>query len=218
MYGTTKQQLIIIPEVCCGITIGYEVKFTRAIRYRALRDQWLQAVFIISLLINLAAIGLMCWKIYRVSKSVSDLSPAANILYKHTFQVFIEGGALYAVAIIVSLSLHAANLLAAALIVDYLIPHVIGLVPTLIVLRLLVQRTSQSRRASGHDTAPPISQQKTLTQPMFAQATVGDTTGVSEFGRSIHVQAHPTACSDESKWTRNDKVVPSTVCSTEHSK
>ncbi|KAG8937169.1 hypothetical protein FRC03_011561 [Tulasnella sp. 419] len=174
--------------VCSGITISYEFKYAKGLQYRPLRDAWLQSVIAISLFIHVLVIGLMCWKVYLVSKSVSDLSPSASNLYNHIFNVFIESGALYAIVVGISFILRCANSFTLTVLVNYLVPSVIGLVPTLIVLRLLLHVTSQSRRATGHDIAPPHSQQKTVTQLVFAQATVGDTTRLSEFRRSIQVQ------------------------------
>ncbi|KAG8937170.1 hypothetical protein FRC02_003845 [Tulasnella sp. 418] len=192
--------LLVGQIVCCAVTVAYEAKAQKAFWYIPRKNQWLTSVFIISLLVNITVMGLMCLRIHRVSRSVSDLSPAANTLYKHIFQIFIEGGALYGAVLVVALILQGVKLYSCSLMVNFLTPQIIGVVPTLIVLRLLLQTTFQSRRSTGDDTAPSTSQQKTITQPVFAHMTAGDTTRLSEFRRSMQFQGYPITSMSDKYW------------------
>ncbi|KAG8943391.1 hypothetical protein FRC03_002508 [Tulasnella sp. 419] len=189
--------LLVTLTVFCGVISSLETKYRAPEQYPA-KNAIRYTFIIISIAAKILIMGLMCWKIYRVSKSVSSLSPASDSLYKHTLQILIEGGALYVAIVVVFLLAQCAHQFALTALIAYVIPHVIGLMPTLIVLRLLFRsRLFAPRGATGHDTAPSASQQQTITTPVFAHETMDcRTTHVLETGHSIPLQLYSAASLD----------------------
>ncbi|KAG8937182.1 hypothetical protein FRC02_003857 [Tulasnella sp. 418] len=64
-----------------------------------------------------------------------------------------------------------ANMINASIITTYMIPQVIGLAPTLIILRIYASIPTP-RSVIGHDTAPSASEQSPISRPVFASATL----------------------------------------------
>ncbi|KAG8937181.1 hypothetical protein FRC03_009054 [Tulasnella sp. 419] len=178
LYVMYKQswKILVVPGllllgqgVCSTVATIYAFKIRTDKRYVVVRSQWHLGLVVLGLTMNGLVMTLMCWKIWRFTRSVSR-NPISDGFYHHALQVLIESGAFMAIVSISSIILKSADLLVGNIIIMYIKPQVVGLVPTLIVLRVLTS-TRRSEGATGRDTLPPTSQHWSVSRPVFARMT-----------------------------------------------
>ncbi|KAG8937214.1 hypothetical protein FRC02_003889 [Tulasnella sp. 418] len=151
-------------------SIVYAVKSRKSKRFIPYRDSWQLGTAIGALTVNAVLVGCMCWRIWRVSRSVSHISPITSSFYQRALHTLIESGAGYFVIVFITIVTKVADLPGVNIVLVHLLPQAFSLLPTLVILRLY-SSASVSKGAVGHDTIPPTSQRITISQPVFAPAS-----------------------------------------------
>ncbi|KAG8937180.1 hypothetical protein FRC02_003855 [Tulasnella sp. 418] len=160
--------LLLALTICIIMTIFYHVKAGGDTEYCHLRDAWQEAAVVLILAVNATVMALMCLRIWRVSRSVITLNSTGHPFYRHVIQVLVESGIIYGIAYLLLATLQGAEQISAKIVLAYLIPQVVGIIPTIIALRIHSAASNSSSTETDQNELPPVS----LQRPVFASVPV----------------------------------------------
>ncbi|KAG8957356.1 hypothetical protein FRC03_010226 [Tulasnella sp. 419] len=89
--------------VVATMSVVYAVKSKTSQRYAPIRNGLQLGTAIGALTVNAVLVSLMCWKVWRVSRSVSQLSPVTGSFYERALHILIESGAGYFIVVSASI-------------------------------------------------------------------------------------------------------------------
>ncbi|KAG8927316.1 hypothetical protein FRC03_008444 [Tulasnella sp. 419] len=113
---------------------------------------WTILVFSFTTVLNVLVTGLICWQILGVSRAVANSLPSRSSGYSRLIHALIDSCGIYTVAALLFLIFKLVKQYEASVITSHALSVLVGLVPTLIFLRLQLQarkarHTSSSSRS-----------------------------------------------------------------------
>ncbi|KAG8931608.1 hypothetical protein FRC02_002483 [Tulasnella sp. 418] len=99
-------------------------------------ENWLTAFSIFTLSVNILVTTLICWKIWRIGKEIPPGLETSSRRYHSIMHALIESGGIYSVAQILYTVFRLFKVSIGVTFMMHVLPQVVGIAPTLIVIRL----------------------------------------------------------------------------------
>ncbi|KAG8966136.1 hypothetical protein FRC03_012461 [Tulasnella sp. 419] len=117
-------------------------------------EHWLTAALMVTLAVNIVVTSLICWKIWyaaaflfasidltiiacrRIGKGIPAGTKKSNRQYYAIMHALIESGGIYSAVLIVHTAFRISSLRTGFIFMYYVLPQVVGIAPTLIIIRL----------------------------------------------------------------------------------
>jgi hypothetical protein len=158
VWGSLWSVLVVPITMLIGTTIcGYRsvYNFSQGQNITPTTTAWGDAMFILSLLTNLLVTTLIASRIYWIGRRSNAVNgPGHSQKYNYTVAIVLESGALYLAPLVILLVLFSLNLVS-AYIVYAALAQIMGLAPTIIIVRVglgistqAVEGTVRSERIS----------------------------------------------------------------------
>ncbi|KAG8966131.1 hypothetical protein FRC03_012456 [Tulasnella sp. 419] len=141
----------------------------------AVVDRWLRASVALTLTVNILVTSLICWKIWRIGKDIPAGMETSARRYEAVMYALIESGGIYSIGVLIYAIVDAVQLTNVLDIIRYIMPQIVGIVPTLIVIRLhFIPPQHQQPNTSEWSRTPQFQSKDTSEQIPLEVANWGE--------------------------------------------
>ncbi|KAG8920284.1 hypothetical protein FRC02_000996, partial [Tulasnella sp. 418] len=123
-------------------------------------EKWVAVTCLITMSVNTFVTTLICWKIWRISRDIPGSMEKSNRRYHAVMHALIESGGIYSTFMVFYAAFKLSGLKTVSTFASYLLAHIVGIVPTLMVIRLHslpLQQSPDTESVSSYKFRPQVS-------------------------------------------------------------